>query len=74
MSLSQSLTLYDYYDYGIMCKITTIIITKNNGIMWLEGVVWTHSTLLFSILEVNIKLIRNYIKVDCVGFDMTAVF
>jgi len=43
--------------------------------MWLEGVVWTHSTLLFSILEVNIKLIRNYIKVDCGGSnDLPAMF
>jgi len=57
-----------------MCKIITIIITELSGIMWQEGVVWTRSTLLFGIIEVNIKLIRNYIKVDCGGSDdLTAV-
>jgi len=53
----------------------TIIIIRVSGIMWLKGVVWTLSTLLFSIFEVNLKLIRNYIKVDCGGFnDLPAVF
>jgi len=52
-----------------------IITAEISGIMWLEGVVWTRSTLYFSILEVNIKLIRNYIKVDCCVFDdLSAVF
>jgi len=52
----------------------TIIIAKISGIMWRKGVVWTRSTLLFSFFEVNIKLMRNYIKVACGGFnDLTAV-
>jgi len=37
--------------------------------MWLEGVVWKRSTLLFGIFEVNNKLLTNYIKVACGGFD-----
>jgi len=74
MNLSKSLIFNDYYDYDIMCKITTNIITEIRGIMWQKGVVWTRFTLLLGILEVNIKLIKDYIKVDCSGFDeLTAV-
>jgi len=43
----------------------TIIFLRIRRIMWLESVVWTRSTLLFGIFEVNIKLMTNYIKVDC---------
>jgi len=51
-----------------------IIIGEISGKMWLNGVVWTRSTLLFSIFEVNIKFMRNYIKVACGGFnDLPAV-
>jgi len=52
----------------------TIITEETSGIMWLEGVVWKRSTLYFGILEVNIKLIKSYIKVDCCVFeDLTVV-
>jgi len=53
----------------------TIVIARISRIMRRNGVVWTQSTLLFSIFEVNNKLMTNYIKVACGGFnDLTAVF
>jgi len=53
----------------------TIIDARISGIMWLNGVVLTRSTLLFSIFEVNIKMMRNYIRVACGGFnDLPGVF
>jgi len=39
-----------------------IIIARISGIMWLNGVVWTLSTLLFGYFTVEVKLLTNYIK------------
>jgi len=45
----------------IMQEIETFIIVRISGIMWLKGVVWTLSALLFSNFGMNIKIIRKYI-------------
>jgi len=55
-----------------MQKMETIIIVRISGIMWLNGVVWTLYTLLFSSFGMNIKITRKYIKIDLRCFyDLT---
>jgi len=39
-----------------------VIIERISGIMWLNGVVQTLSTLLFGYFTVDFKLIKNYTK------------
>jgi len=52
-----------------------IIIMIISGIMWLNGVIWTLSTLLFSKFRINILLIKIYFKSCLLCFyDLPAMF